>query len=300
MTTSGYERELVTAGDGRVLEVYLSGAPDGTATVFHNGTPSAGVPFQAFSDLAAERGLRLITYARPGYAGSSRHAGRSVADVAADAETILQLVAADRCYTLGWSGGGPHALATAALMPDRVIAAATIAGVAPYPADGLDWMAGMGEENLQEFGAAMVDADQLRAFLEREGSEMAHITPDSLVAGLGDLISKIDAAALTGEYAEWLAATFRASVSTGIWGWYDDDVAFVHPWGFDIGAIHRPVAIWQGETDRMVPFAHGEWLASHVGSARPHLLPEHGHLSLAVASMAEIFDDLVAIGRDSA
>ncbi len=290
------DRLELTLADGRTLEVHVHGMPGGVPIVFHNGTPGGGNAYAPFVALAAGRGLRLITYARPGYARSTRNPGRSVASVAPDVAELLDQLGASRCYTVGWSGGGPHALATAALLPDRVIAAATIAGVAPYRAEGLNWMAGMGRENLLEFEAALEGQEALRAFLEHEGSWVRSVTAEQVANGFGDLISEPDRSSLTGPFADWQAASFRAAVSTGIWGWFDDDMAFTRPWGFELGAIERPVAIWQGAQDRMVPFAHGEWLAAHVGSATAHLLPQHGHLSLAVGSMAAIIDDLLTIG----
>jgi pimeloyl-ACP methyl ester carboxylesterase len=289
-----FEPTNLQLADGRTLEIYVDGPVDGIPLVHHNGTPSSGLPYAPFIALAAERGLRLVNYSRAGYAGSSRKAGRSIADVAADVIAVLDHIGADRCYTMGWSGGGPHALACAALMEDRVIAAASIAGVAPYPAEGLDWMAGMGAENHAEFGAALADPQQLQRFLEHEGSWVATVTREQVAVAFGDLVSDVDRRCLTGDYADWLAAGFRESVSHGVWGWFDDDLAFLKPWGFEIGAIKRPVAIWQGAQDRMVPFTHGQWLAQHVRSATAHLFPEHGHLSLAVASMGAILDDLVA------
>lgn len=282
--------------DGRTLEVHVDGAVGGIPVVFHHGTPGDGTAYQPFVALAAERGLRLVTYARPGYGRSTRNPERSVASVAPDIAELLDQLGAPRCYTIGWSGGGPHALATAALLPGRVIAAATVAGVAPHEANGLDWMAGMGTENVIEFRAAQGGPAALQAFLEHEGSWVASITPEQVAAGFGDLISEVDRASLSGEFASWMAGTLRRAISGGIWGWLDDDLAFVRPWGFDIGALSRPVAIWQGAQDRMVPFAHGEWLAAHAGSATAHLLPEHGHLSLAVGSMAGILDDLLRAG----
>jgi pimeloyl-ACP methyl ester carboxylesterase len=297
MGEASVQHTQLQLSDGRDLEVYVSGPPDGVPLIFHFGTPSSGAPYGPFISDAAERGLRTVTYSRAGYAASSRKVGRTVADVAGDVSAMLDALGAARCYVAGWSGGGPHALATAALLPDRVIAAASIAGVAPYPADGLDWTAGMGAENVAEFGAAIQGAAQLEAFLEGAGSWVATITPEAVAAGFGDLVSDVDKNALTGDYAVWIAAGFRESVSTGIWGWFDDDMAFVAPWGFELSAIRRPVAIWQGAQDRMVPFAHGEWLASHVPSVRPHLLKEHGHLSLGVSSYSQILDDLLALGN---
>jgi pimeloyl-ACP methyl ester carboxylesterase len=208
--------------------------------------------------------------------------------------SIVDHLGMDRFYVIGWSGGGPHALACAALMPDRVIAAATIAGVAPRDAEGLDWLAGMGEENIEEFGAAETGEQELRTYLEQHAAELTQATGPDLHAALGDLLSDVDKAALTGDFAEYLADASRHGLAHGIWGWFDDDVAFLKDWGFDVGATERPVTIWQGEQDRFVPFGHGRWLADHVSGARAELHPEHGHLSLAVASYDRILDSLLA------
>jgi pimeloyl-ACP methyl ester carboxylesterase len=291
---SAYEQVDLPLRDGRTLEFFVGGPADGIPVVYHNGSPSSGRPYGPFLDLAEERGLRLVTYSRAGYSSSTRKADRSVANVVDDVVAMLDRLDASHCYTMGWSGGGPHALACAALLPERVIAAASVAGVAPYPADGLDWMREMGAENQVEFGAALQGPAELQAFLEQAGSWVASVTADSVAAGFGDLVSDVDVSSITGDFAEWLALGLRESVSHGIWGWFDDDLAFLKPWGFDIAGIARPVAIWQGGQDRMVPFAHGQWLAAHVGSATPHLLPDEGHLSLAVASMGSILDELSA------
>lgn len=291
---SPFERIDLPLPDGRSLEVFVGGGADGVPVVYHNGSPSSGRPYQPFVDLAEARGLRMVTYARPGYSRSSRNQGRSVASVVGDIRAVLDHLGAASCYTMGWSGGGPHALACAALVPDRVIAAASVAGVAPYPSEGLDWMGEMGDENKMEFGAALQGPGELQAFLEEAGAWVGNATADGVAAGFGDLVSEVDVNAITGEFAEWLALDLRESVSHGIWGWFDDDMAFLRPWGFDPADITRPTAIWQGDQDRMVPFAHGEWLAQHVGSATAHLLSGEGHLSLAVTSMGKILDELLA------
>jgi pimeloyl-ACP methyl ester carboxylesterase len=177
-------------------------------------------------------------------------------------------------------------MACAALLPARLIGAATVGCLAPYDAEGLDWMAGMGQENVDSFRAALAGDTPLRTLLERAASWTANVTPDEVVARLGDLVSDVDRSAITGKTAAWMADVFRESVRDGIWGWYDDEVAFVKPWGFDLRNINVPVAIWQGAQDRMTPFAHGEWLASQIPGVHAHLLPDHGHLSLGVDSFA--------------
>jgi len=179
------------------------------------------------------------------------------------------------------------------LLPDRVRAAATIAGVAPYDADGLDWTAGMGEDNQIEYPTAARDPDELLEWMQPHARVMATIEADEIVAELRSLISEVDAVQATGEFGASLATSFRSAFRHGPWGWYDDDLAFVRDWGFDLSQIRVPVSIWQGHHDLMVPISHGEWLASHVPGARVHLRPEHGHLSLAVGAIGEIFDDLL-------
>ncbi len=284
----------VRLAGGRSLEVSVSGPDQGTLLVFHHGTPSERTQYPPFAEAAAARGLRLVTYSRPGYAGSSRHPGRVVADCAADSLSIVEQLGAGRFYTAGWSGGGPHALACAALLGDRVLSCATIAGVGPFGAAGLDFLEGMGRDNHEEFGAALAGPSALQAYLERQAPVLAGVTGEQVAAALGDLVSPVDVGSLTGDFAAYLATTFRQAVSIGIWGWFDDDLAFTRPWGFDLDDIGVPVVIWQGGQDRMVPFAHGQWLAAHVPGARPRLLPEEGHLTIAVALFGKILDDLLA------
>ena len=283
----------MTMADGRRLETYVSGPANGPVLVYHTGTPSGGPLFEQTVAEAAGRGLRLVTWSRPGYAGSTRLPGRSVGDVAGDVAAVLDALGVERCYVAGASGGGPHTLATAALLPERVIAAATIASVAPYQADGLDWMAGMGAENVEEFGAALAGPSALQPYLEQFADALATITPDDVADSLGDLIPDVDRAALTGEFAASTAASLRASVSSGIWGWFDDDMAFTSPWGFDLASIRVPISVWQGQQDRMVPFRHGEWLAAHIPNADARLYPDLGHLSLEVEAFPAILDQLL-------
>ena len=196
-------------------------------------------------------------------------------------------------HGVGWSGGGPHALACAALRPDLVAAAATIAGVAPFDAEGLDWLDGMGLENHEEFAATAAGPEALEAHLEPLAAELAFATGEDVAAWFGDLVNEVDRAALTGGFAEFVAASTRDSVRTGIWGWFDDDLAFIRDWGFALDSIHVPIAIWQGTEDRMVPFAHGRWLVDHVPGATARMLDGEGHLSHVVTSFDRIVAELV-------
>jgi pimeloyl-ACP methyl ester carboxylesterase len=278
------------------LDVELSGPAGAPVVLFHTGTPAAGRMFAPQVDAGAARGLRHLTYSRPGYGRSDRVPGRQVADCVRDVAAILDGLQIDRIYSVGLSGGGPHSLACAALLPDRVIAAATLGGVAPWNADGLDWLDGMGEDNHAEFGAAVDGEEPLRKFLEPLAAEMSSASPAELHAAFGDLVSGVDRAAISGEFAEHLSRILREGLSDGIWGWFDDDIAFVAHWGFDLASIERPVTIWHGAQDRFVPPSHGRWLVEHIPGARAQLRPEHGHLSFQLTAYGEILDDLIATG----
>lgn len=277
--------------DDRRLEVISAGDPAAPAFVFHGGTPSVGTPYEPSVRAVLDHGFRWLSYSRPGYAGSDPASGRTVADAATDVAAILDECGADRFVTVGWSGGGPHALACAALLPERCVAAATIAGVAPYGVP-FDWYAGMGPENVEEFSLAVAGDPGLSNWLDNEARDLASVSGEDVADALGGLISEVDRASLTGEFASWLAESIRAAVSSGIAGWRDDDLAFVSDWGFDLAGLTRPVFVWQGDEDRMVPFAHGEWLASSLPTAVPRLMRGEGHLSVAVAAFDRIVADL--------
>jgi pimeloyl-ACP methyl ester carboxylesterase len=293
----GERWESVELADGRTLEAVVQGADHGTLLIFQHGSPGSAQPFEPFHRAAAERGIVLAFPSRAGFGGSSRQEGRTVASAAADAAALADHLGHDRFLTAGWSGGGPHALACAALLPDRVLASATIAGFAPYDAEGLDWTAGMGEDNQIEYPLAARDPAGSLEWMRPRVEAMAEIEAEQIVAELRSIISEVDAAQVTGEFGDNLAASFRGAFANGPWGWWDDDQAFVHEWGFDLSSIRVPLFVWQGRQDLMVPFAHGEWLATHVPNARARLFEEHGHLSLGVGAIGEILDELVQVSR---
>jgi pimeloyl-ACP methyl ester carboxylesterase len=298
MTASeGFERFLVEVSDGRSIEVGTAGPTTGLPLVFHTGTPAGLAASEPLFRAAAEAGLRTVQYSRPGYGDSSAQPGRRVAGAADDVAAILDHLGQGQFVTAGWSGGGPHALACAALLPDRCLAAATIAGVAPHDADGLDWLDGMAQENLDEFAVAEQGEAKLGELLEPLAAMMAAATPDQLADAFGDLVTAPDRAAMTGDFASQMTESTRAAVRKGIAGWRDDDLAVIGDWGFAVADITIPVAVWQGDADAMVPFAHGAWLAARIPGAIGHLLPGQGHLTLVAGLIAEIIADLAALGQ---
>ena len=287
----------LTLADGRIAEVALGGDPVGRALVLHHGTPGDATTFDDWHAPCRARGLRLICASRPGYAGSTRFAGRAVAQVPDDTAAILSALGHDEFVTIGWSGGGPHALACAARLPGRCMAAATLAGVGPYRVDDLDFLAGMGQENIDEFGAALKGEAVLRRWLLDNAESLRSVTGPELADAFGDLVAPVDKAVLVGGYADKLAAVFRRALANGYDGWVDDDLAFVKDWGFGLDDIRVPVMVWQGELDRMVPFAHGRWLLRHVPRAEGRMVDGHGHLSLVARHRDAVLDELLARSR---
>ena len=287
----------VVLPDGRSLEVIISGPAEGVPLVFHLGTPASAAQFGTIRRAAAERGLRLVTWSRPGYGGSTRLPGRSVADVAADTVAVLDHLDAGRCLVAGWSGGGPHALAGCPA-PGPGVGVLAIAGVAPYDAEGLDWLAGMGAGNVDEFTTAARGEAALRPYLADAGGGKAEITGADISRSLATLLPPVDVAALTGEFADDLAASFRGAVVNGIEGWLDDDLAFLRPWGFAPADVTVPTLLWHGLEDLAVPVAHGRWLAAHLPNVTAHLEPGEGHLSVMVGATGRMLDELVTLLPD--
>lgn len=286
---------LLPSADGRVLDVQVSGPATGVPMLFHHGTPGAVIPWRRMQRAAAERSLRLVTFSRPGYGQSTRRPGRRVADTTGDVAAVLDHLEADRFLVAGWSGGGPHALATAAAMPTRVAGALVMAGVGPYGREDLDFLAGMGEQNVVEFELAVDGEAALRPYLEREAVGLRDADPAGLVAELSTLLPEVDRQVLTAEFGQDLAASFHEGLHNGVDGWVDDDLAFTRPWGFELDDLEVPVFVWQGTLDLMVPADHGRWLAAHAPGATAHLEDGEGHLSGSLGAMDRMFDELVAV-----
>ena len=217
-------RETLEVG-GRRIEIERSG-PDGADAVvfFHTGTPSAGIMFEPMVAAGASRGMRHIAYSRPGYAHSDRRPGRTVADCAADVAAIADQLEIDRFYTVGWSGGGPHALAMAAWLPQRVAAVATIAGIAPYTADDLDFTQDMGESSIEEFEATIQGGEaELRSRLEAGAPARRSGKVQDLVEAWSTLLCDVDRATMAQEFGEDLAACVAHALHSGVDGWLDDN-----------------------------------------------------------------------------
>ncbi|HEX5406746.1 MAG TPA: alpha/beta hydrolase [Pseudonocardiaceae bacterium] len=284
----------ITLPDGRQLDVEISGPDNGTPLIFHHGTPGSVTQFGAMRRAAHDRGLRLVTFSRAGYGASTRLPGREVVAAADDVAFLANHLGASRCVTAGWSGGGPHALATAAKLPELVAGVLVIAGVAPFDAEGLDFLAGMGEDNVVEFTRVREGGEAaVRPGYEQQAVEMSNGDVATLIKEMSTILPEVDRAVITDEFGEDMLASFSEGLRLGVDGWIDDDLAFVRPWGFSLDEITVPSFIWQGSEDLMVPFAHGQWLAEHIPGVTAHLLQGEGHLSITVGALEQMLDELI-------
>lgn len=274
--------EYVQTSDGRTLAYAQIGDPDGNPGFVLHGTPGSRLDGR-HPDPArvAAAGLRVITYDRPGYGRSTRHPGRAVVDCVADVAAIADALGIERFVVTGGSGGGPHALAVAARLPERVIRAACNVSGAPYDAPDLDWFEGMDPENVKEFGWAVEGEETLVRELGKEADGLLSRLDADPATLLGEFqLSQADQTVLRDQIVrERLRKSFREAVAFGIWGWVDDDLAFVKQWGFEVQEIQVPVQVRYGATDVLVPAAHGKWLARHVPNATVIVDHEAGHLS---------------------
>jgi pimeloyl-ACP methyl ester carboxylesterase len=280
--------QTIRTPDGRTLAIEEAGDPNGRPVLVHMGTPNSRHLYQPNTIDAAVRGLRLISYDRPGYGGSTPQPGRSVADCAADVRAICAELGIGRLAVWGDSGGGPHALACAALLPDLVVAVASLASPAPLDADGLDFFAGMGQDNVDGIKLYLRDPEAARAKLESRREEILATSAAELAGGLQSLLSPTDAAVLKDALADYLIYCDHEGLAPGAQGWWDDGVAHSSPWGFETSDISVPVLLMHGRQDRFVPFGHGEWLAAHVPGVEARLFDHDGHLTLLANRIPEV------------
>jgi len=268
ITTPAHLEHRIQTPDGRTLAVAEWGDPDGLPFIAMHGTPGGRITYWEDPTIYARHGLRRVTYDRPGYGESTRHEGRSIADVVADVAAITDALGIDRFVVSGGSGGGPHCLATAALMPDRVIRCLAQVSIAPYPSEGLDWLDGMTQGNIDEFSAAMEGEEPMRAIAERERQTTLARLAEGRADFLGDTyeLSEADKAQMA-KHRSIVADQLSNGLAPGVDGWVDDMLAFVKPWGFDVSSIRVPIGVKFGRTDNLVPPAHGDWLAAHIPNA---------------------------------
>lgn len=286
------EIEFRGAGGHRLL-AEDTGPEDGPLLVFHGGTPGGRTLPEWWLREAHERGLRHVCYSRPGYSGSERVPGRTVADCAADAVALADRLGFDSFLNVGNSGGGPHALACAALAPERVHATLVLAGVAPTTAEGLDWSEGMCRENLDELRELRAGDAALQRFIEGEAEKL--LADADTTESWSDALCEADHAVVAGRLGSSQSAAVEQALGAGIWGWFDDQKALWDAdWSFPLDRVAGPLLLAQGDQDRMVPAGHTLWLAARLPGSDLMLFPGEGHISLLEHHYGTILDALLA------
>jgi pimeloyl-ACP methyl ester carboxylesterase len=291
----GYQRLQF---DGGSVEYVVSGpddAPD--LLLFHVGTPSAAVVYPGLTSAAAAAGMRVATYSRSGYGRSTRREGRTVVDEAAISAALADRLGHERFFTIGWSGGGPGALACAATLPDRVRACMALASIAPRVEGGSAWETFHTPEQRKEWAdLAAGDVTALVPEFEAAVTGMAAMTPARLQAIGGKPDARAVAHGHREEIERHLVTSMRRAVAQGYVGYLDDNLAQARDWGFRVAEIHVPVVVRHGELDRLVPIANGRWLADAIPGARASLHPDAGHGSVALP-WTEVISELVEAAR---
>ena len=290
--SNGVETRTISVGDGRELCVEIAGEPDGKPILVHYGSPNSRHLYGGWIADAEKKGIRLIGYDRPGYGGSTAQPGHTVASGAHDVRAIAEALGHDRLGIWGISGGGPYALACAALLPDLTVAVAAVASVAPYGIEGFDYFAGMGELNVEDIKLYFADPEAARRDTREAREEVLAATPEQFAEMINSVLSPVDAQALTGDLAHWLTESQKDGLSAGDQGWWDDGAAHLMSWGFDLADIRVPVKIWHGRQDRMVPVQHGQWLAANIPGAEADISDGDGHITM-IGRIGEIHDWLL-------
>jgi pimeloyl-ACP methyl ester carboxylesterase len=289
MATNSQVR-LVESEDGRRLRVEVAGDGD-RVIVAQLGTPNAGVLFEPWVRDAAARGLRLVAYDRPGYAGSSPQPGRTVVDCVTDVRVIADALGFSRCAVWGFSGGGPHALACGALASDLVAAVATIGAPAPPDAPGLDYFAGMPDDARRDHLLFTTDRAEWERVSEHQCETALARSHTEFVDAWSAGKPPVDQAALRGDFGTWLDRAVRTGITPVIDGALDDNIAiFYAPWGFDPASIAIPVKVWHGAQDRFIAPAHGRWLAERIPGAQADLNDTDGHLTVAAERIGNVHE----------
>jgi pimeloyl-ACP methyl ester carboxylesterase len=285
------ERDLRLA-DGRVLRVLEAGTAAGKpAVIYFHSTPQSRLMHQPWLDALLAAGIGLLSRDRPGYGGSTALPGRRVADVVADAVAVADAAGLARFAVWGVGGGGPHALACAAMLADRVLAAAVVEPIAPFDAAGLDWFAGMAAGNVEEFTAALAGRERLHAALARAAGLLAAADPERAVELFGAGLPAKDRAVLSEpQIPAFLLACIWEGLTAGPEGWVEDDLALMAPWGVDVASARVPVALWHGQQNWPTPLSHARWLADAIPGAELRLLADEGALSVIFGHVSEVID----------
>jgi pimeloyl-ACP methyl ester carboxylesterase len=284
---------VVETGDGRRLSVEVTGDLSGSPVFLLHGTPGSRLGPRPRSLLLHRLGIQLISFDRPGYGGSDRLPGRRVADAAIDVAAIADACGLDHFAVVGRSGGGPHALACAALLPERVSRAAVLVSLAPREADGLDWFGGMTDSNVDAYAGPEGRLDRVIARLT-ETADIVRDDPASLIAKLQEEMTDDDRRVVSDAGIRLgLMRAYAEALRQSPYGWIDDVSAFRTEWGFDPASVSVPVLLWHGERDMFSPVSHSRWLGARIPDAMVVVKSDAAHFD-ALSVLPDVLQWLIA------
>jgi pimeloyl-ACP methyl ester carboxylesterase len=258
--------------DGRVLAYTDCGVSSDPAVMYFHGAPTSRLDLVRFEDAFESLGVRVVSPDRPGYGGSSPQPGRIRGDWPADVAELADHLGLDRFSVIGYSSGGPYAVACAALLPDRVSAAGVVAGVTD-----MGWL-GAWDGYLEAESTVMRLADEAAAtdwYVEHYGADGAGFFDEA-----GDLAPADAALFEDEEAAAGFFATVTEALRQGVAGYAQDVTVQGRGWAFDPTDISVPITVLHGEADTFVSITHGRHTAELIPTATLSTFADHGHLSI--------------------
>jgi pimeloyl-ACP methyl ester carboxylesterase len=278
--------------DGRCIEYNDNGVSSKSALILHHGTPTSMTVWGTWLAAAAELGIRAIAFTRPGYASSDRKVGRSIIDANEDLEEILNQLAVENFVSVGWSGGGPYALASGLL--NKCSGVQLIASVSPYDAEDFDWFQDQTPEMVEEAKISARSLEDSINFKENYYKEIRDMTAEQFLTEYAKRLSFESFETTYREFSKDLSFSMHDALRDGVIGYAEDEYAFLRNWGFDTKEIQVPVLIWQGLDDLSVSPHMARWLNANISNPTLKLLEGQHHSSIMVEKRAEILN--AAIG----
>jgi pimeloyl-ACP methyl ester carboxylesterase len=278
--------------DGRSIEYIDNGVSSKSALILHHGTPTSMTVWGTWLAAAAEKGIRAIACTRPGYAGSDRKVGHRVIDANDDLGEILNQLNIENFVSVGWSGGGPYALASGLLK--RCTGVQLIASVSPYDAEDFDWFQDQTPEMIEEVKISAKSLEDCITFKEGYYTELRDMTAEQFLVEYEKRSSFKAFEAAYREFSKDLSFSMHDALRDSVFGYGDDEYAFLRNWGFETKDIQVPVGIWQGLDDKSVSPHMARWLNANILNPTLELLEDQHHGSIMVEKREEILNVAIA------
>lgn len=285
--------DILRLPDGRQLGYGVYGNPRGIPVFDFHGIPGSRREAALIAEFLAREEVCFVGFDRPGYGRSTPRRSFQVIDLPADVVALADHLGIARFAALGYSGGGPFALASAWKYPERVAALVIVSGVGPREIGSQ----GMHESNRKKFDLAQKYPWLARLLLRAAFANLRR-KPTQLAAQLERIWQQMpepDRAVLQdARFADGILAVTRDAIQQTVAGWAGEEILMAQPWHFRLEEVRcASISLWHGEQDRNVPVAMGMAVAARLPGCRAAFLPGEGHLSLLYHHGREIVEDLI-------